>query len=60
MEKKKMTCQCGTEMNHHADKLDYTKALEEPKKADPKLGGVLEEVHTCPECHTTEMREANA
>jgi hypothetical protein len=45
-------------MNHHADKVDYTAALENPAAADPALGGVLEEVFTCPRCGRTEMRPA--
>ncbi len=28
---------CGSEMNHHADKVDYTAALENPAAADPAL-----------------------
>ncbi|MBD0327023.1 MAG: hypothetical protein ICV68_11360, partial [Pyrinomonadaceae bacterium] len=43
----KMTCtDCGVEMNHHAEKIDYTAALEDPSEIDPELGGVLEEAHT--------------
>jgi ribosomal protein S27AE len=54
----KMICpDCGVEMNHHADKIDYTVALEEPSLVDPFFGGVLEEAHTCPECGTTELRK---
>jgi predicted RNA-binding Zn-ribbon protein involved in translation (DUF1610 family) len=49
---------CGIAMNHHADKVDYTAALEIPAVADPALGGVLEEVFTCPGCGRTEMRPA--
>ncbi len=56
---KKMICPpCGVEMNYHADKLDYTAALTEPEKIDPDLGGVLEEVHTCPKCGKTDVRIA--
>lgn len=55
----KMKCkECGVEMNHHADKVDYTAALEHPEAMDPDLGGVLEEFHTCPGCGKTEMRPA--
>jgi ribosomal protein S27AE len=53
----KMICPaCGVEMNYHADKLDYTSTLTKPDKIDPELGGVLEEVHTCPKCGGTEVR----
>ena len=55
----KMICpKCGVEMNHHADKIDYGAALENPERADPQLGGVLEEAHTCPSCGQTLLREA--
>lgn len=53
----KMICQdCGAEMNHHAEKIDYTAALDAPEKIDPVLGGLVEEVHTCPQCGRTELR----
>ena len=56
---KKMKCpKCGAEMNHHAEKIDYTAALNEPDAMDPKLGGVIEEVHTCPKCRNVEIRRA--
>ncbi len=49
---KKMRCpDCGIDMNHHADKIDYS-----TQTADTELGGVIQEVHTCPECGKTEMR----
>jgi ribosomal protein S27AE len=48
---KKMICSdCGIEMNYHAEKIDYTASLVDPHAVDPDLGGVLEEVHTCPRC----------
>ena len=56
-----MTCpECGVAMNHHADKVNYTAALDEPGAADPDLGGVLEEAHTCPQCGQTAVRRAPA
>ena len=51
---------CGVEMNLHAEKLDYGAALSEPGSADPDLGGVLEEAHTCPSCGKTAVRRAAA
>jgi ribosomal protein S27AE len=48
---------CGVEMNHHADKVDYTATLSEPDAIDPDLGGVLKEAHTCPECGKTAIRK---
>jgi predicted RNA-binding Zn-ribbon protein involved in translation (DUF1610 family) len=56
---KKIICpDCGIEMNYHAEKIDYTSALIDPAATDPDLGGVLEEVHTCPRCGKTETRRA--
>ena len=49
---------CGAEMNHHADKVDYTAGLDDPRAVDPFLGGVLQQVHTCPNCGNVEMRRA--
>jgi len=55
----KMVCPaCRVEMNHHAEKLDFTAILREPAAADPDLGGVLEEAHTCPGCGKTATRKA--
>jgi ribosomal protein S27AE len=45
---------CGTKMNHHADKVDYEAALREEATVDPELGGVVEQVHTCPGCGRVE------
>ena len=54
-----MKCEeCGVEMNHHADKIDYEAGLDDPGRADPVYGGVLEEAHACPSCGRTEMRPA--
>ena len=58
-ERDKMMCpDCHVEMNHHADKIDYAAALEEPEAVDAELGGVLEEAHTCPACGRTHLRRA--
>ena len=60
-EAKKMICPaCGAEMNRHALKIDYGAALENPEAGDPEYGGVLEEVHACPECGRTLMRRADS
>ena len=50
---------CNQPMNHHADKVDYTAALDNPAAADPTYGGLLEEVFTCPHCGITEIRLAS-
>jgi ribosomal protein S27AE len=53
---RRMICpKCGTEMNHHADKIDYA-AEEEP--IDTGLGGVLKEIYTCPKCGDVETQTA--
>jgi hypothetical protein len=60
-ESKPMICpECEVEMNHHAEKIDYAAALEEPTAIDPAFGGVLQEVHTCPECGRTMTRPGTA
>jgi len=53
----KLICpKCGAEMNHHAMKIDYNG--DDP---DPAFGGVVEEVHTCPNCgHISLNRAAGA
>lgn len=57
MDSNKMNCRdCGGEMNHHAEKIDYTAALDAPERLDPVLGGLVKEVHTCPQCGRTELR----
>jgi predicted RNA-binding Zn-ribbon protein involved in translation (DUF1610 family) len=55
----KMTCpDCGVEMNHHADKIDYAGGLEEGGAIDPDFGGHVEEAHACPVCGRTHLRRA--
>jgi ribosomal protein S27AE len=52
-ETERMRCpDCGAEMNHHADKLDYGAAADEDSE-----GGVIE-AHTCPACGRTATRPA--
>jgi predicted RNA-binding Zn-ribbon protein involved in translation (DUF1610 family) len=54
----KMICpECGTEMNHHAVKVDYAAEVDDPAEVDPIFGGVLKEAHTCPECGHIELRK---
>jgi len=46
-----MTCpECGVTMNHHAEKLVDPYLPQHAALVDPKLGGMIEETHTCPEC----------
>ncbi len=58
--REKMVCpDCGAEMNHHADKIDYSAALDDEQAIDPIFGGVVEEAHTCPACGRTHIRRAD-
>lgn len=53
--KKKMICpDCGVEMNHHADKIDYS--ITTLDQMDPEFGGTVEEAHACPKCGKTRTR----
>jgi hypothetical protein len=57
--KRKMICpSCKVEMNHHCDKLVYNAGTQEAGAADAKLGGTIEEFHTCPECGGGASRHA--
>jgi hypothetical protein len=47
---------CGAEMNHHADKLDYGAASDDAPDADE--GGAVIEAHTCLACGHTATRPA--
>jgi predicted RNA-binding Zn-ribbon protein involved in translation (DUF1610 family) len=56
-----MMCpECGIEMNYHAEKIDYLAELTDPDAIDPDLGGVVEEIHTCPGCGNMGTRRAAA
>jgi hypothetical protein len=43
-------------MNHHAMKIDY--GVDDPAVVDAVLGGVVKEVHACPDCGRAELRAA--
>ena len=61
MDDDKMTCpDCGTEMNHHANKLDYTAAAGGHTVEEAEPGGVVVEAHACPDCGRTETRPLSA
>ena len=51
-----MICSCGRAMNHHAEKLVDPVTPEEAAQVDPALGGIIEEMHYCPECGKGEAR----
>ena len=53
----KLICpKCGAEMNHHAMKIDYS--VDDSALIDPAFEGVVEEVHTCPNCGHISLRQA--
>jgi ribosomal protein S27AE len=59
----KMQCpKCGTLMNHHADKPDRSATLAKSQshpntEMDIELANIME-VHFCPGCGNTEVRQA--
>src|SRR5215469_18712125 len=56
-----MRCpKCGAEMNHHADKVLQAADPAEEWSVDPALGGVVEEMHSCPACGANASRRASA
>ncbi len=57
LEAKKMLCpQCGTKMNHHADKLDTTAALTKSDAINPDFGGIILEIYSCANCKNIEVK----
>ncbi len=55
--KKPMTCpECGVTMIHHAEKLVDPSRPQDRALVDPVLGGIVQEVHACPECGKGESR----
>lgn len=50
---------CGVEMNHHAEKLVHPTGSADAACMDPVLGGIVEELHTCPACGTGASRRAS-
>ena len=56
-----MICpRCRTEMNHHADKIDYTAAFSEAEPMETEPRGVWKEIHTCPKCGDVETQTARS
>jgi len=50
----KLKCpKCGTEMNHHAMKIDYES--DDPGIIDSVFGGTLKAAHCCPNCGHIEL-----
>ena len=56
----KMMCKaCGVAMNHHAEKLVDPVSAAEVRLMDTVLGGIVEEMHTCPECGQVHARRSH-
>lgn len=54
----KILCpKCGAQMNHHANKLNYTTALSELEAVGSDYRGILDAVHTCPNCRNVAVRK---
>jgi hypothetical protein len=52
-----MICpRCKIPMNHHAEKLREPRDAPEAARMDARMGGVLEEFHSCPNCGMTSSR----
>jgi hypothetical protein len=45
-------------MNRRGEMVDCAAGLAEPRAVDPDLGGVLQEVHQCPNCGCFVTRRA--
>jgi len=58
-EANRMMCpRCGAEMNLHAEKLLYASDAGDAASVDPVLGGILEELYSCPACGESASRRA--
>jgi NAD(P)H-dependent FMN reductase len=56
-----MRCtECGAEMNHHAEKVLRAVDPADESSVDPALGGIVEELHSCPACGANAWRRASA
>ena len=47
---------CSVAMNHHAEKLVHPTGPVDETCVDRVLGGIVEELHTCPACGTGASR----
>jgi hypothetical protein len=47
-------------MNHHADKVLQSSGVADESSVDPVLGGIAEELHSCPACGASASRRARA
>jgi len=61
MAAQKMICpNCSVAMNYHAKKIDQIASVREPEAADPDLGGVVKEIHSCPNCGESASRRSTS
>ena len=52
-----MICpECSVTMNPHAEKAVVPLTAEDDRRADPVIGGVIEEIHQCPQCGGVQSR----
>ena len=51
-----MCATCGTPMNQHAEKVDFTSSTH----ADPVFYGTVQQIHQCAGCGNVQMRPADA
>jgi len=55
-----MQCpRCGHPMNHHADKPIEPVDPEQVARVDPRVGSLVEEMHSCPACGASASRPAS-
>jgi ribosomal protein S27AE len=55
----KMICpRCGSEMNHHSDKIMYFNDAQEAASSEPTIAGFIEEFHACPNCGAAASRHS--
>jgi len=56
----KMRCpDCNVEMNRHAEKLRDPISPQDAARVDDDLGGVVAELHACPQCGRSLRRDAH-
>ena len=58
--REKMRCpDCNVEMNRHAGKLRDPISPQDAARVDVDLGGVVTELHACPQCGRSLARDAD-
>jgi len=55
-----MMCpRCGAQMNHHAEKVEFSSVRDGLTATDRTLDGILQNVYACPNCGGIEMRRVS-